>query len=191
MKKSMTIGFALSVGLSAFAAALPTGNEWKEPENLSFGREERRAAFSSFDKLESALGILPEFSERTLTLDSDTAWKFNWASDPSKRPVGFQGLWYYVAGWSSIKVPCSWQAYGANGKGGWGTALYVNQTYPFKRDQPDVMGEPPRDWTTYLDRNPVGSYRRNFTLPVGWEDKEIFLKFDAVDSFFYLWVNGE
>ena len=191
MKKSMTIGFALSVGLSAFAAALPTGNEWKEPENLSFGREERRAAFSSFDKLESALGILPEFSERTMTLDSDTAWKFNWASDPSKRPVGFQGLWYYVAGWSSIKVPCSWQAYGANGKGGWGTALYVNQTYPFKRDQPDVMGEPPRDWTTYLDRNPVGSYRRNFTLPAGWEDKEIFLKFDAVDSFFYLWVNGE
>ncbi|MBO5647663.1 MAG: discoidin domain-containing protein [Kiritimatiellae bacterium] len=190
MKKSMVIGFILLAGVCAFAAE-PTGTEWKEPENLSFGREERRAAFSSFDKLESALGILPEFSERTLTLDSDDACKFNWASDPSKRPVGFQGLWYYVAGWSSIKVPCSWQAYGANGKGGWGTALYVNQTYPFKRDQPDVMGEPPKDWTTYLERNPVGSYRRNFTIPAGWEDKEIFLKFDAVDSFFYLWVNGE
>ena len=190
MKKSMTIGFALSVGLSAFAAQ-PTGNEWKEPENLSFGREERRAAFSSFDSLETALEILPEFSERTISLDSETQWKFNWAPDPSKRPVGFQGLWYYVAGWSSIKVPCSWQAYGANGKGGWGTALYVNQTYPFKRDQPDVMGEPPKDWTTYLERNPVGSYRRNFTIPAAWDGKDIFLKFDAVDSFFYLWVNGE
>ena len=190
MVKTFIAVCSIAAGAAAFAAQ-PTGNEWKEPENLSFGREERRAAFSSFDKLESALGILPEFSERTMTLDSDTAWKFNWASDPSKRPVGFQGLWYYVAGWSSIKVPCSWQAYGANGKGGWGTALYVNQTYPFKRDQPDVMGEPPKDWTTYLDRNPVGSYRRNFTLPAGWEDKEIFLKFDAVDSFFYLWVNGE
>ncbi|MBR5457334.1 MAG: hypothetical protein IKV56_01085, partial [Kiritimatiellae bacterium] len=135
MVKTFIAVCSIAAGAAVFAAQ-PTGNEWKEPENLSFGREERRAAFSSFDKLESALGILPEFSERTMTLDSDTAWKFNWASDPSKRPVGFQGLWYYVAGWSSIKVPCSWQAYGANGKGGWGTALYVNQTYPFKRDQP-------------------------------------------------------
>jgi beta-galactosidase len=91
MKKSMTIGFALSVGLSAFGAA-PTGTEWKEPENLSFGREERRAAFSSFDSLESALKILPEFSERTISLDSDTAWKFNWVSEPSKRPVDFLSL---------------------------------------------------------------------------------------------------
>ena len=147
MKKLITISFALSVGLSAFAAQ-PTGNEWKEPENLSFGREERRAAFSSFESLESALGILPEFSERTISLDSDTEWKFNWVSEPSKRPVDFYRPDFDVSKWATIKVPCSWQAFGANSKGGWGTALYVNQTYPFKRDQPDVMGEPPKDWTT-------------------------------------------
>ena len=170
---------------------LPTGKEWKEPENLSFGREERRAAFSSFDTLESALKILPEFSERTISLDSDTAWKFKWSKDPASRPVGFEKPDYDVSGWETIKVPCSWQAYGANGKGGWGTALYVNQTYPFKRDQPDVMGEPPKDWTSYAARNPVGSYRRDFDVPEKWNGQEIFLKFDAVDSFFYLWVNGE
>ena len=190
MKKSMTIGFALSVGLGAFAAA-PTGTEWKEPENLSFGREERRAAFSSFDSLESALKILPEFSERTISLDSDTAWKFNWASEPSKRPVDFYKPDFDVSKWETIKVPCSWQAFGANGKGGWGTAIYSNQTYPFKRDQPDVMGEPPKDWTAFKERNPVGSYRRDFEVPAKWSGQDIFLKFDAVDSFFYLWVNGE
>ena len=172
-------------------AAAPTGTEWKEPENLSFGREERRAAFSSFDTLENALKILPEFSERTISLDSETAWKFKWSPDPASRPVGFEKPAYDVSGWETIKVPCSWQAYGANGKGGWGTALYVNQTYPFKRDQPDVMGEPPKDWTSYAARNPVGSYRRDFDVPEKWNGQEIFLKFDAVDSFFYLWVNGE
>ena len=190
MKKSMTIGFALSVGLSAVAAA-PTGTEWKEPENLSFGREERRAAFSSFDSLESALKILPEFSERTISLDSDTEWKFNWVSEPSKRPVDFYKPEFDVSKWATIKVPCSWQAFGANGKGGWGTAIYSNQTYPFKRDQPDVMGEPPKDWTAFKERNPVGSYRRDFEVPAKWDGQDIFLKFDAVDSFFYLWVNGE
>ena len=183
---------ALSAMIAAVAfAAQPTGTEWKEPENLSFGREERRAAFSGFDTLESALKILPEFSERTISLDSETAWKFKWSPDPASRPVGFEKPAYDVSGWETIKVPCSWQAYGANGKGGWGTPIYTNQTYPFKRDQPDVMGEPPKDWTAYSARNPVGSYRRDFEVPAKWDGQEIFLKFDTVDSFFYLWVNGE
>jgi len=183
--------FAGEAQVEGVSPRLPTGTEWKEPENLSFGREERRAAFSSFDTLENALKILPEFSERTISLDSETAWKFKWSPDPASRPVGFEKPDYDVSGWETIKVPCSWQAYGANGKGGWGTALYVNQTYPFKRDQPDVMGEPPKDWTSYAARNPVGSYRRDFDVPEKWNGQEIFLKFDAVDSFFYLWVNGE
>ena len=194
LKQFMASAIA-AVGVAAATspslAAAPTGTEWKEPENLSFGREARRAAFSSFDTLENALKILPEFSERTISLDSETAWKFKWSPDPASRTVGFEKPDYDVSGWETIKVPCSWQAYGANGKGGWGTALYVNQTYPFKRDQPDVMGEPPKDWTSYAARNPVGSYRRDFDVPEKWSGQEIFLKFDAVDSFFYLWVNGE
>ena len=191
MKKIAAYSLAMFAPCAVAFAAQPTGTEWKEPENLSFGREERRAAFSSFDTLESALKILPEFSERTISLDSDTAWRFKWSPDPASRPVGFEKPSYDVSAWETIKVPCSWQAYGANGKGGWGTPIYTNQTYPFKRDQPDVMGEPPKDWTAYSARNPVGSYRRDFDVPEKWNGQEIFLKFDAVDSFFYLWVNGE
>lgn len=191
MKKIAAYSLAMFTPCAVAFAAEPTGTEWKEPENLSFGREERRTAFSSFDTLESALKILPEFSERTISLDSDTAWKFKWSPDPASRPVGFEKPSYDVSAWETIKVPCSWQAYGANGKGGWGTPIYTNQTYPFKRDQPDVMGEPPKDWTAYSARNPVGSYRRDFDVPEKWNGQELFLKFDAVDSFFYLWVNGE
>ncbi len=191
MKKIAAYSLAMFAPCTVAFAAEPTGTEWKEPENLSFGREERRAAFSSFDTLESALKILPEFSERTISLDSDTEWKFKWSPDPASRPAGFEKPSYDVSEWETIKVPCSWQAYGANGKGGWGTPIYTNQTYPFKRDQPDVMGEPPKDWTAYSARNPVGSYRRDFEVPEKWNGQEIFLKFDAVDSFFYLWVNGE
>ena len=191
MKKIAAYSLAMFAPCVVAFAAQPTGTEWKEPENLSFGREERRSAFSSFDTLENALKILPEFSERTISLDSDTAWKFKWSPDPASRPVGFEKPSYDVSAWDTIKVPCSWQAYGANGKGGWGTPIYTNQTYPFKRDQPDVMGEPPKDWTAYSARNPVGSYRRDFEVPEKWNGQEIFLKFDAVDSFFYLWVNGE
>ncbi|ULT27706.1 hypothetical protein KUH03_14085 [Sphingobacterium sp. E70] len=45
------------------------------------------------------------------------------------------------------------------------------------------MRTPPQDWTTYIYRNEVGSYRRNFTVPKDWDGREVFLNFDGVDSF--------
>lgn len=182
---------------SAIAEKLSTvisGDEWQNNQKLSHGKEPTRAAFSSFDSEEEALKILPEFAKRQMSLDSDTEWKFNWSKDPDSRPKEFFKPDYDISRWATIKVPASWQAYGANGKGGWGTALYTNIRYPFARDIPGgskVMGAPPKDFTNYSARNPVGSYRRDFEVPAGWEGNDVFLKFDGVDSFFYLWVNGE
>ena len=178
------------------AVALPTGGEWQDNQNLAWGKEPTRAAFSSFETEEAALGVLPEDSVRTVSLDSDTAWKFNWSKDPSSRPVDFYKPSYDVSAWPVITVPCSWQAMGAgNGGKGWGTALYTNVPYPFQKDEPGgsrVMLDPPKHFTNFAERNPVGSYRRDFDLPKDWLAKgDVFLKFDGVDSFFYLWVNGE
>ena len=53
-----------------------------------------------------------------------------------------------------------------------------------------VMRTPPQDWVTYRHRNEVGSYRRTFTLPADWDGREVYVDFDGVSSFFYLWVNG-
>lgn len=52
------------------------------------------------------------------------------------------------------------------------------------------MRTPPTDWVTYKHRNEVGSYRRSFTIPAGWEGREVYINFDGVSSFFYLWING-
>ena len=189
-----TILFSTVIAALTAAAGAPDGNEWQDNQRLSLGKEKTRAAFSSFPTEEAALKILPEYAPRQVSLDSDTAWKFNWAKDPAARPVDFYKPDYDVSGWPTIKVPCSWQAYGANGEGGWGTALYTNIRYPFARDVPGgskVMGEPPKDFTNYAARNPVGSYRRDFEVPADWNGSDVFLKFDGVDSFFYLWVNGE
>ncbi len=186
---------AVTAGLWVLADGAPTGKEWQDNQALSQGKEATRAAFASFDTPEQALAILPERSPRQISLDSETAWKFKWSKDPSSRPVGFQDPSFDVSGWETIIVPCSWQAYGANGAGGWGTPLYTNIRYPFARTAPggsDVMGTPPRDFTNFDARNPVGSYRRDFTVDADWlkKGREAFLKFDGVDSFFYLWVNG-
>lgn len=182
---------AQAVRLSGTAAA-PTGLEWEQEQNLSYNREPARAWAFSFTDTESAKKILPRFSSRWRSLDSRTEWKFKWSKDPDSRPKGFQDPAFDVSGWETIVVPCSWQAMGARPgcKGGWGSPLYCNQPYPFRRAWPTVMGEPPKNYTNYKARNPVGSYRRDFTVPAEWAGEEVYLQFDGVDSFFYLWVNG-
>lgn len=198
MRRAMIFGglcCAAGVALAAHGfgnATAPTGREWEQEQNLSYNKEPARAWAFSFTDLDSAKQILPWFSARWQSLDSKTEWKFKWSKDPASRPVGFQEPSYDVSGWETIVVPASWQTMGADPerKKGWGTALYSNQPYPFKRDWPHVMGEPDKRFTNYDARNPVGSYRRTFTVPAAWANEEVYLRFDGVDSFFYLWVNG-
>lgn len=52
------------------------------------------------------------------------------------------------------------------------------------------MRTPPQDWVTYKHRNEVGSYRRTFAIPEDWKEREVYINFDGVSSFFYLWING-
>lgn len=79
----------------------------------------------------------------------------------------------------------------------YGVPIYSNQKVIFQHAvavddwKGGVMRTPPSDWTTYNDRNEVGSYRRSFEVPDDWKGKEVFVNFDGVDSFFYLWINGK
>ncbi|MBM4049661.1 MAG: DUF4981 domain-containing protein, partial [Planctomycetes bacterium] len=90
-----------------------------------------------------------------------------------------------VSGWNDIPVPSNWQLHG------YGTPYYKNLGYTIQKDWPRVMTEPPKNYTAYAERNPVGSYRREFEMPVDWHGRRIFITFDGVDSAFFLWVNGE
>ena len=166
----------------AFGQSAPTGKEWQQPQNLSLGKEKPRATFMSFPDAESAKAVAREKSSRFLSLDG--AWKFHWVGNPSERPADFYKPDFDVSAWKEIPVPSNWQMEGYD------IPIYSNQAYTFKREWPSVMGEPPKDWPAFKDRNPVGSYRRAFTLPKDWDGKEVFVNFEGVDSFFYLWVNG-
>ena len=115
----------------------------------------------------------------------DGAWKFNWVKEPSLRPVDFYKPEFDVSAWKEIKVPSNWEFEG------YGTPIFLNIIYPFKRDAPRVTEEPPKDWTTYAERNPVGSYRRTFTVPAAWGGRETFLVLRGVNSACYVWVNGQ
>ena len=68
----------------------------------------------------------------------------------------------------------------------YGVPLYTNITYPFVKDPPRVTGTPPIEFTSYRWRNQVGSYRRTFRIPDAWSNRTVFLRFDGVDSAYYV-----
>ena len=74
---------------------------------------------------------------------------------------------------------------------GYGTPIYSSSGYTFRIDPPRVMGEPRRDYTTWEERNPTGVYRRTFRIPSSWQGQEVYVRFGAVSSAFYVWVNGQ
>lgn len=110
-------------------------------------------------------------------------WKFNWVKQPSERPVNFYRMNYDVSAWKEIPVPSNWEMLG------YGTPIYTNITYPFKNNPPLI--QPQKGYTNETEVNPVGSYRREFTIPTGWNGKEIILHFNGVYSGIYVWVNGQ
>jgi beta-galactosidase len=174
----------------------PAGNEWESPEYLSLNKEQARAWFFSFHDVESARKVLPENSSYYLSLNGK--WKFNFVKTPDQRPKEFYQPSYDVSGWDEIPVPSNWQIYGIQKEGSlkYGVPIYVNQPVIFQHSvrvddwRGGVMRTPPTHWTTYEYRNEVGSYRRDVEIPAQWDGREVFISFDGVDSFFYLWING-
>ncbi len=196
----VSAAFAVRDSLGGFQYALvqaPDGKEWESPERLALNKEQPRATFFSFADVVSARKVLPEHSAYWMSLNGD--WKFKWVPNPDERPKDFQRTDYDVSAWDDIHVPSSWNIYGIqkDGTQKYGTPIYVNQPVIFQHKvavddwRGGVMRIPPAHWTTYKHRNEVGSYRRDFTLPAGWNGREVFINFDGVDSFFYLWINGQ
>ena len=176
----------------------PTGWEWQSPDSVAVNKLQPHAWFFSFRNIDEARKVLPENSSYWKSLDG--MWKFHWAPNPDERPKDFFRTDYDVSKWDDIKVPMSWNMAGLqrDGKNKYGDPLYSNQRVIFQHSwQPmndwkgGVMRTPPKDWITYRNRNEVGSYRRTFTVPADWKGQEIYLNFDGVDSFFYLYINGK
>lgn len=123
-------------------------------------------------------------------------WKFHWVADPEKRPKDFFKPDYDVSDWDNIKVPATWQIEAVRHNKPWDKPLYCNTIYPFcdysKGVQwPNVIQPRPADYTFANMPNPVGSYRREFTLPTSWKGRDVFIRFNGVEAGFYLWLNGK
>lgn len=86
-------------------------------------------------------------------------WKFHWVKNPDNRPKDFYQPSYYTGGWADINVPGNWE------RQGYGTAIYVNETYEFD----DKMFNFKRTRRSFLMRRMKSAHTaaRSKCLPTG------------------------
>lgn len=150
-----------------------TGPFWEDPTIFNINQEAPHANLMPF----SSLGELQTLSrlESKWCQSLNGKWRFKLSHRPADRPQDFFTSSFNVDGWDEINVPSNWEIEGYD------VPIYVNDRYPFKKNPPFI----PHDY------NPVGSYRRTFQVPKGWEGRKVFLHFAAVKSAAHFWLNGE
>lgn len=105
----------------------------------------------------------------------DGLWKFKLVKNPSERSHTFYKNTTETQDWASIKVPGHWQTQG------YSKFIFTDVEYPIPATPPFVPKED----------NPVGQYQREFMVEEDWNGKQIFIHLGAVNSFYYLWINGQ
>lgn len=167
MKKILTLAIVLLYIVS-------TGqNDWENEQVIAINKEPVHATFFPLSSVDEAFsdGMKSQWVQLL-----NGIWKFKWVPNVDERPMDFFQTDFDASVWDDIPVPANWQMHG------FGTPIYTNITYPFDKNPPKIGG---------INRNPVGSYIRTFSVPENWDRREIFIHFDGVSSAFYIWVNGE
>ena len=149
-----------------------TLRDWENPQMLSRNRLPASATSIPYNDMETARGGERGASPYFRLLNGQ--WQFSYLSSPNAVPEGFEREDFDASGWDAITVPGNWQ------RQGYGRPQYTNVAYPYPVNPPFVP-----------ESNPVGLYKKTFTLPESWKDKHVFLHFEGVDSAFYVWLNGQ
>ncbi|MCG6926381.1 MAG: DUF4981 domain-containing protein [Acidobacteria bacterium] len=159
--------------LSAAAVSAQERPDWENPAVFERGQTMPHVTLMPFDSVESALEGDRKASPWCQLLSG--MWRFHWAPVPGEAPATFFEPGFDTSEWDEIEVPSSWQMQG------FGHPMFRNVSQPFPSTPPKVPAS----------YNPVGSYRRSFDLPEGWEGRQVFLHFEGVKSASYVWVNGK
>ena len=192
-----SLAFVLALGDAACALAAPDYGpeaykdlpDWENPYVTQRNRLPSRSVLTPFATAKEALAFADLRLERQASpyvQVFDGTWKFTWAKRPEERRQNFWKPEVDASGWADIAVPGCWQL-----QGNYDPPIYTNVVYPHVRKPPYIMADPPKHYTSYVYRNPVGGYRRDFEMPAAWVGRRVVLHFDGVGSAARVWLNGK
>ena len=149
--------------------------DWETEQVLQRNREPMRTYAHQY-KASSKIKSFSLANSDYMSLNGN--WRFAWSRDFQSSPKHFQKIKYDTSDWDKIEVPSNWQMKG------YGNPIYVNAGY----SNFDSISFPAVK-TPY--GNPVGCYVRTFELKKEWQNKQVFIHFEGVESAYHIWLNGE
>ena len=158
--------------LIAHASFSQSNNPWENPALVDIHKEPAHTDFMVYENKQTALEN--DYAKSPFYQSLNGTWKFNFAPSIEKSPKNFFATNLDDSQWSDLKVPSNWE------RKGFGTPIYTNIIYPYPKNPPFIGGD-----------NPVGSYRRNFTVPSTWDGREILLHFGSITGYAVVYVNGK
>lgn len=181
--------YAATVQLKEVAAVeVPAGPDWENAKVYERNKEAAHATYMPYPSTKAMKADAQRYDKPWLEpvganyLSLNGTWKLRWSEGAKPVLLGKDVFWgdgvsTDGTAWNDIDVPSCLEM------NGYGEPMYVNVDYPFEDHQPYVR------MRNNL-KNSVGSYRRDFTLPEGWDSKRVFLHFDGIYSAAYVYVNG-
>lgn len=148
---------------------------WKDIQTTSVNTEYPRTSFMTYADRSQALTGRFENSPYYQLLNG--TWKFYFVDSYKDLPAGITDPSTPTTDWHDIQVPGNWEVQG------FGTAIYTNHGYEFQPRNP----QPPQ----LPEQNPVGVYRRNFTVPADWDGRNVYLHIAGAKSGCYVYINGK
>ena len=173
MKRNFLKELLLSTGAILMACtAFSQNNDWENPQLYELNKEAPHADYMLFDKQQDV--VTDEFRNSPYYQSLNGTWKFVYAEKYADRIRDFYSPGLDERSWSDIPVPSNWELKG------FGTPIYTNITYPYPKNPP-FIGE----------NNPVGTYRKQFTVPENWNNNEVILHFGSITGCAFVYVNGQ
>ena len=136
--------------------------EWEDLSIYKINTEDPHSFFIPYNKVGDSL-----------SQSLNGTWDFKLYKNDDEVPERFYQKSFDKSDWVKIPVPSNWQFHTDD------FPVYTNIIYPYEINPPFMPS----------DYNPVGLYKRNFTVKKEWRDYETFIHFGAVNSAFYIWVN--
>ncbi len=147
-------------------------NDWENPTLVDQGKEKPHVGFMLFDNAKDVIADNYTKSENYQSLNG--SWKFIYVDQYANRSKDFYRTDLNDNSWANLQVPSNWEL------NGFGIPIYTNIAYPHPKNPP-FIGE----------NNPVGTYRKVFTVPQNWDDKEVLIHFGSISGCAFIYVNGE
>lgn len=171
MKKISAFIICIFISMSSLFSQ-SKNNDWENPQLYELNKEKPHATFMLFSDKKSV--VTDDYSKSPYYKSLNGTWKFVYVDKYANRPLDFYKTDLNDSKWSTIPVPSNWE------REGFGIPIYTNVAYPHPRNPP-FIGE----------NNPVGTYRKQFTIPASWYGREVILQFGSITGCAFVYVNGQ